>query len=172
VKGTVHAQSLVVVGHEFRGHHAAGNASLSRPIVVPHGPERLNWRDAGTGLDFIPQEFVPYIKDATEVTFYVPQNARPHAVLFTDSGFNGKGEKVIWQETNPTTIVDGRIPVTIAVRVRIDTSRMEKALGDGTVLPVETRVNGGVTTDAYVVDGTERDTNVFVTVQTSVVGGP
>jgi hypothetical protein len=120
----------------------------------------------------IPQEFVPYVKDATEVTFYVPKNAGSRKVLFLHSGFNGKGEKVIWKEVNPATTADGDIPITITVRVRVDNSRMEDALGDDVVLPVETRVNVGQVTDAYVEYGAERDTNFDIIIRTNVVSAP
>ena len=117
----------------------------------------------------IPQEFVPFVKDATEVTFYVPKNAGTRKVLFLDSGFNGKGEKVIWQEVNATKTANGDIPITITVRVRIDNSRMEDALGEDVVLPVVTRVNVGEITDAYVEYAGERDTNFVVTIKASAV---
>jgi len=120
----------------------------------------------------IPQEFVPYVNGPTEVTFKPPKNIKQRSVLFTDSGYNGYGEKISWQDAPAVTDTAAPLPLTIIVKLHVDQSKIDKAFGKGTKVPVEVNANVGLITETYTQLGYSTNTTMLVTFQIGTVSTP
>jgi hypothetical protein len=112
----------------------------------------------------IPDEFVPYANGPIEVKFKAPKSIKERKVLYTDSGFNGHGEKVSWSDLKGASTINGLIPLEIEVRVHMDQKKVDNAFGKDTPVPVQVTVNQGETTESWIEYGTSRNTKFSVVV--------
>jgi hypothetical protein len=119
---------------------SAGRSWCARdPIVRIDGTDVQVWVA-------IPDEFVPYVKDKVKVKFAAPKGSN-RQIVFTDDGFNGKGEEISWGDSHPTT--DGTKPLDAEVRVIVDQGRIDTAFGKHPVVPVQVFVNVGNVTQTF-----------------------
>ena len=123
----------------------------------------------------VPEEYQAYVNDRVEVKVKAPKHLK-RAILFTDEGFNGQGEKVEWGDLKDENLSDGLVPLGVEVKVKFDQKRMEKdfgkaaleaALGKGMEIPIQITVNVGEITDSYTTQvsyGTHKKTKFEMTI--------
>lgn len=125
----------------------------------------------------VPVEYQAYVNDAIEVKIKSPKHLK-RALIFTDAGFNGHGEKVSWGDLKDEIEHDGLTPVAVEVKVKFDKKQMEEdfgkdeleaELGKGMEIPLQVTVNIGDVTDSFethVMYGNHKKTKFQVAVAT------
>lgn len=107
----------------------------------------------------VPDAYVALVTGPVEVKVNTP-TAVTRTIVFTDSGFNGFGEQVIFGTLSGTIGPDRSFPASIRVRVPIDTSHL--AAGERVPVQVTVRTSKGQT---LVVDGNHIATGVDLLLQ-------
>jgi hypothetical protein len=108
----------------------------------------------------IPTEYQPAVNDAIVVTIATPAGVS-RETIFTDAGFNGLGEVVIYRDSDDEVAADGSFPVRVTVEVPVDRSQL-RSLELSPRVPVQALVTtGGATT---VAEGDNGRARVDVTV--------
>jgi hypothetical protein len=118
----------------------------------------------------IPEQYTPYVKGPIQVTIAAPKNLS-HQVLYTDDGFNGLGESVRWLGAKPVSAGARNVPLAVMVRVVVDQSKLDKAFGKHTNVPVQAIVNVGTVTQTFSYATTKNNT-FNVTLSETVASTP
>jgi hypothetical protein len=89
----------------------------------------------------IPEPYQPYVNGPIEVRIAVPKDVTEKLVVYTDAGFNGHGEEVIWKTLKKgSSSPDGVIPVRVEVKVKFSKKALKAAFGKGVQVPVRVEV--------------------------------
>jgi hypothetical protein len=96
----------------------------------------------------VPAEYVSAVDGSVEVTIATPAGVE-RETIFTDAGFNGLGEVVVYQDSDAEVAADSSFPVQVTVVVPVDRSQLRR-LGLSPRVPVQVIVtaNGALTYSA------------------------